>query len=76
MLVDSVRAFKQRMKLGRFNPEEQEKKDEEKKKKEEEEAAAIAAMKVGDRWVNLRDWCKKDTYPGRYIGLVKLWYAF
>ena len=46
-----MRAFKQKMKLGRFDPEEQKRREEEKQKKDEEEAAAVAAMKVGDRCV-------------------------
>lgn len=51
---DSVRAFKQKMKIGQFSeidPEEQAKKEEEKKKKEEEQAKKekLIAENVGSR---------------------------
>ena len=48
-IADSVRAFKERMKLGRFNPEEQKRKEEEKQKREEEEKQILANMEVGNR---------------------------
>ena len=51
---DSVRAFKQRMKMGQFkdaDPEEQKRIEEEKQKKEQEEQEKVAAMKAGDRCV-------------------------
>ena len=54
-MTDSVRAFKERMKIGRFrevNPEEQKKLDEEKKKKEQEEMEKVASIKVGNRCEN------------------------
>ena len=47
--TDSVKAYKERMKMGRFNPELQKLKAEEKEKKAEEEAKATEGMKVGDR---------------------------
>ncbi|KAK3093722.1 hypothetical protein FSP39_019259 [Pinctada imbricata] len=49
---DSVRAFKERNKLGRFaemDPEEQKRKEEEKKQKEEESKKKSESMKAGDR---------------------------
>ncbi|PVD26663.1 hypothetical protein C0Q70_14341 [Pomacea canaliculata] len=47
--ADSIRAFKERNRLGRFNEEEQKKKEEEKQKKEEEEREKAKSMKIGDR---------------------------
>ncbi|KAK7103366.1 tubulin-folding cofactor B-like [Littorina saxatilis] len=47
--TDSVRAFKEKNKIGRFNPEAQKKKEEEQKQKEEEEKQQAATMKAGDR---------------------------
>ncbi len=47
--TDSVRAYKERMKMGRFDPELQKEKEEEKKRKAEEEARKIEGMKVGNR---------------------------
>lgn len=47
--ADSVRAFKERNKLGRFNEEEQKKKEEEMLKKTEEEQLKAESMKPGDR---------------------------
>ena len=50
--ADSVRAFKERNKMGRFaeqDPEEKKRKEEEKKQKEEAQKAKAATMKVGDR---------------------------
>ena len=51
-LTDSVRAFKERNKMGRFrevDPEEQKRLDEEKAKKEQEEKEKAESIKVGDR---------------------------
>ena len=51
-MIDSVRAFKERNKMGRFaeqDPEEKKRKEEEKKQKEEAQKAKAATMKVGDR---------------------------
>lgn len=50
--ADSVRAFKERNKLGRFKeltPEEQQQQEEEKKMKEQQEKEKAESMKVGDR---------------------------
>lgn len=47
--TDSVRAFKERNKIGRFNPEEQAKHEEEKKKKQEAEAEQAAKITIGNR---------------------------
>jgi len=50
--TDSVRAFKQRMKMGRFadqDPEELKKKEEERKLREQKEQDMAGTMKVGDR---------------------------
>ena len=47
--TDSVKAFKERMKMGRFDPELQKQKEEEKQKKAEEEQKKIEGMKAGDR---------------------------
>ncbi|KAL4237915.1 hypothetical protein ACF0H5_002625 [Mactra antiquata] len=50
--ADSVRAFKEKMKLGRFKevtPEEQQRLDEEKKLKEQQEKEKAESIKVGDR---------------------------
>lgn len=50
--TDSVRAFKERNKIGRFaevSPEEQKQKEEEKQRKEEEQKAKAESMKIGDR---------------------------
>lgn len=47
--ADSVKKFKERNKLGRFNEEEQKKKEEERLKKEEEETQKAEMIKVGDR---------------------------
>jgi len=46
---DSVRAFKERMKMGRFDPEAQKKREEEEEKQKAEEEAAAAKITVGDR---------------------------
>jgi len=46
---DSVRAFKERNKIGRFNPEETAKFEEEKKRKAEEEAQQAAKISIGNR---------------------------
>ena len=54
VLSDSVRAFKERNKMGRFadvDPEKQRQMEEEKKRKEEEEIAHMATMSVGARLV-------------------------
>ena len=51
LFSDSVRAFKERNRIGRFNEEAQKKKLEEQQKKEEEEKEKAASMKVGDRYV-------------------------
>jgi tubulin-folding cofactor B len=51
-LTDSVRAFKERNKLGRFkevDPEEQKRIEEEKQRKEKESQEKADSMKVGDR---------------------------
>lgn len=51
--TDSVRAFKERNKIGRFKeitPEEQKRLDEEKKQKEEMEKEKAESMTVGDRY--------------------------
>lgn len=51
--ADSVRAFKERNKLGRFkevSPEEQQRLDEEKKLKEQKEMEKAESMKIGDRY--------------------------
>ncbi|CAC5363510.1 TBCB [Mytilus coruscus] len=50
--TDSVRAFKERNKMGRFaemDPEEQKRKEEEKKEKELQQKTKAETMKVGDR---------------------------
>jgi len=50
--TDSVRAFKQRMKMGQFreiDPEEEKRREEELLQKEQEEQQRAAAMKPGDR---------------------------
>ena len=47
--TDSVRAFKERNKMGRFDPELQKKKAEEDAKKLADEEAAAAKISVGDR---------------------------
>ena len=50
--TDSVRAFKQRMKLGRFadvDPEEKARLEKEQELKEEEEKNKAGSMKAGDR---------------------------
>lgn len=50
--TDSVRAFKERNKMGRFreiDPEEQKRLDEEKKQKEEQDKLKCESLKVGDR---------------------------
>ncbi|CAH1791766.1 unnamed protein product [Owenia fusiformis] len=49
---DSVRAYKERMKLGRFaeiSPEEKKRQEEEKEQKEKEEKERADSMKIGDR---------------------------
>ncbi|XP_046578955.1 tubulin-folding cofactor B-like [Haliotis rubra] len=46
---DSVRSFKERNKLGRFDPEEQARKQKEMQQKDEEEKARLEEMKIGDR---------------------------
>lgn len=46
---DSVRAFKERNKLGRFNQEQMKKREEEQQQKEEEEAKQAETIKSGDR---------------------------
>ncbi|WAR19096.1 TBCB-like protein, partial [Mya arenaria] len=49
---DSVRAFKERNKMGRFReitPEEKQRQEEEQRVKEEQDKAAVEAMKIGDR---------------------------
>lgn len=51
-IADSVRAFKERNKLGRFkelDPEEERKKEEERQRKEQENKEKAEKMKVGDR---------------------------
>ncbi len=53
LLSDSVRAFKQRMKLGQFaevDEEEKKRKQLEKEEKEQEESRLAAEIKSGDRW--------------------------
>ncbi|XP_076441926.1 tubulin-folding cofactor B-like [Babylonia areolata] len=47
--ADSVRAFKERNKIGRFNEEEQKKREAERLKKEEEDKQKAETFKVGDR---------------------------
>lgn len=50
--TDSVRAFKERNKLGRFkelDPEEQKRQEEEKQRKEQENKERAEKMKIGDR---------------------------
>ena len=47
--TDSVKAFKEKMKMGRFDPELQKQKEEEKQRKGEEEQKKIEGMIVGDR---------------------------
>lgn len=47
--ADSVRAFKERNKLGRFNEEEQKKKEAERLQKEEEDKQKAQTFKIGDR---------------------------
>jgi len=47
--TDSVRAFKERMKLGRFNEEETKKKEEEARSKEEAEEKKAGSLKVDER---------------------------
>lgn len=50
--TDSVKAFKERMKMGRFrdvDPEEQKRQEEEKQKKEQEEKDKAESIKVGER---------------------------
>ena len=46
---DSVRAFKERMKMGRFNPEEQQRREEEKLQREAADQSKIETMNIGDR---------------------------
>ncbi len=48
--TDSVRAFKERNKMGRFDPEEQKRKEEQKLKNEQEEKQLVSQMKIGDRY--------------------------
>ena len=53
LYLDSVRAFKERNKIGRFaevDPEEQKRREEEKKEKEEASRLRGEAMKPGDRY--------------------------
>lgn len=50
--TDSVRAFKERHKLGRFqevDPEEKKRQEEEKQRKEQENKERAEKMKIGDR---------------------------
>ncbi|XP_071080298.1 tubulin-folding cofactor B-like [Haliotis cracherodii] len=47
--TDSVRSFKERNKLGRFDPEEQARRQKEAQQKEEEEKKRLEGMKIGDR---------------------------
>lgn len=50
--TDSVRAFKERNKLGRFqevDPEEKKRQEEEKQRKEQENKERAEKMKIGDR---------------------------
>ena len=68
---DSVKAYKERMKMGRFNPELQKQKEEEKQKKAEGESKAIEGIKVGDRCE-----VKMPGHPTRrgtvqYAGMLK-----
>ncbi|XP_013417540.1 tubulin-folding cofactor B [Lingula anatina] len=81
--TDSVRAFKQRMKLGRFqdvDPEVAKKQEEEKKEKEKKEKEKADSMKVGDRCeVKLANQMAKrgivqyvgttDFKPGYWVGV-------
>jgi len=51
-VTDSLRAFKENMKLGRFkdvDPEEQRRRDEESQRKECEEEEKARSIQVGDR---------------------------
>eukprot|EP00056_Hartaetosiga_gracilis_P002021 m.49899 g.49899 ORF g.49899 m.49899 type:complete len:192 (+) comp10875_c0_seq2:419-994(+) len=57
---DTVRAFKEKMKMGRFNPDYEEKMA----AKAQEEEELIGAMKVGDR-------CEVSTATGTHRGAVK-----
>jgi len=53
MLSDSVRAFKERNKIGRFREMTEEEKaaeEKEKQEREEKDKAMIEAMNIGDRW--------------------------
>lgn len=61
LTLDSVRAFKERNKMGRFaetDPEELKRKEEEKKEKELQQKTKAEAMKVGDRYGNVESWHK------------------
>ena len=68
-IVDSVRAFKQRMKMGQFadvDPEEQKKKEEEIKQKEKEEEEKANSIKVGNRYVYYHDRYQHGIYYQEY----------
>lgn len=55
LYIESVRAFKEKLKLGRFkeiDKEEQAKKDEEERIKLESEKEAAASIAVGNRYIN------------------------
>lgn len=55
--LDSVRAFKERNKMGRFaemDPEELKRKEEEKLEKELQQKTKAETMKVGDRLENVK----------------------
>ena len=77
--TDSVRAFKERHKMGRFrevDPEEQKRLDEEKAKKEQEEKEKADRMKVDDRYVSSEMSREKIGPPGFRPGpkVIKLFY--
>ena len=50
-IADTVRAYKERMKLGRFNPEEQKRREVEKEKILKEEEQKMVDIQIGDRHV-------------------------
>ena len=52
-VAESLRAFKENMKLGRFkdiDPEEQKRKDAERQQKERDEEEKARSIQVGNRW--------------------------
>lgn len=71
---DSVRAFKQRMKLGRFadvDPEEKRRQEEELRRAEQEEADMLAKIRVGDRCAVRMPEQPERRGTVRYVGRVE-----